>query len=227
MGEKGNSSGSAFSIHSKGVWLTARHVVDGCDSVGLQISKRRATKIQKILVHPSADIAVLWTGGGKPGIAISHEELQINQSAFHVGFPEGAPGQVVSSLIGRRNMRTIGRYRQTEPVVAWVERVRHPQTRTLGGLSGGPALNAGGEIVGVTVAASKRRGRVFTTAPITLASMFSLAGIKPEGNPSGGLQEQPTDRSFVLYGKRLRAQLIVAKVICLVNRTFPRRPIMG
>ncbi len=142
VGEKGNSTGTAFSIRDDGIWFTARHVVDGCDRVGLQVDQRRAAKVQKVQSHPKADIAVLWTRGGKPGIAIASAPLRVNQPGYHVGYPEGKPGQVVSSLIGRRNMRTVGRYRHTEPVVAWVERARHPATQSLGGLSGGPAFNA-------------------------------------------------------------------------------------
>ena len=223
VGEKGNSTGTAFSIRDDGIWFTARHVVDGCDRVGLQVDQRRAAKVQKVQSHPKADIAVLWTRGGKPGIAIASAPLRVNQPGYHVGYPEGKPGQVVSSLIGRRNMRTIGRYRHTEPVVAWVERARHPVTQSLGGLSGGPAFNAAGEIIGVTVAASKRRGRVFTTAPATMDDMLSLAKIQPAGLPSGGLRIRPNAREYVQYGEKLRGELIVAKVLCLVDRPSRRR----
>ena len=223
VGEKGNSTGTAFSIRGDGIWFTARHVVDGCDRVGLQVDQRRAAKVQKVQSHPKADIAVLWTRGGKPGIAIASAPLRVNQPGYHVGYPEGKPGQVVSSLIGRRNMRTIGRYRHTEPVVAWVERARHPVTQSLGGLSGGPAFNAAGEIIGVTVAASKRRGRVFTTAPATMNDMLSLAKIQPAGLPSGGLRIRPNSREYVQYGEKLRGELIVAKVLCLVDRPSRRR----
>lgn len=225
VGDKGNSTGTAFSIRDDGVWFTARHVVDGCDRIGLQVAARRAARVERVKVHPQADIAVLWTRGGKPAIAITRDELRINQTGYHVGYPEGRPGQVVSSLIGRRNMKTVGRYRQTEPVVAWVERARHPATESLGGLSGGPALNAAGEIIGVTVAASKRRGRVFTTAPVTMEAMLSLAEVQPEGRPSGGLTAQgPSEADYVRYGDLLRSDLTVAKVLCLVDGPSRRRP---
>ena len=226
MGTKGNSTGTAFSIRSDGIWLTARHVVDGCDRVGLQVSDRKAVKVQRVKLHPRADIAVLWTRGGKPAISIAEAELKINQRGYHVGFPEGKPGQVASSLIGRRNMKTVGRYRQMEPVVAWVERARQPQVSTLGGLSGGPTLSKEGQIVGVTVAASKRRGRVFTTAPATMAVMLSMAGVLPDGKPSAGLSARPSDTGYAEYGDQLRAKRIVAKVLCLVTRTL-RRPVSG
>ena len=218
VGAKGNSTGTAFSIRNEGVWFTARHVVDGCDRIGLQTGPRKAAKVQRVQSHPRADIAVLWTRGGRPAISIAENKLRVNQPAYHVGYPEGKPGQVESNLIGRRNMRTVGRYSQIEPVVAWVERHRHPRTQSLGGLSGGPALNEAGEIIGVTVAASKRRGRVFTTAPVTMDDMLAMANVRPEGKPSGGVTRQgPGDLGYVNYGEKLRDKLVVAKVLCLVD----------
>lgn len=224
VGEKGNSTGTAFSIRDEGVWLTARHVVDGCDRIGLRSGPRKATKVQRVQSHPRADIAVLWTRGGRPAISIAEDKLRVNQAAYHVGYPEGKPGQVISNLIGRRNMRTVGRYSQIEPVVAWVERQRHPRTNTLGGLSGGPALNKAGEIIGVTVAASKRRGRVFTTAPVTMDDMLEMANVLPQGQPSGGVTRKgPSEIGYVDYGERLRDKLVVAKVLCLVDGQTRRR----
>lgn len=224
-GEKSNSVGSAFSVGDDGVWLTARHVVDDCDRVGLMTGPRRAIRVGRIEPHPTADIAILWTRNGRPGFSLSREALRQNQPAFHLGFPEGQPGQVASALIGRRNMQTVGRYRQTEPVIAWVERARVPETGTLGGLSGGPAIDEQGEVVGVTVASSKRRGRVFTTAPATMDAMLARAGLQPRGSPSAGLGTGPTDATFVQYGSALRERMSVAKVVCLVDRPDRRPPV--
>ena len=216
-GEKANSTGTAFAIRDDGIWITARHVIDGCDKVGLIVSPRRAVKVSRILPHPRADMAMLWTRRTAPPLAISNDTLRVRQEGFHFGFPQAKPGQVTSSLLGRRNMRTTGRYRHTEPVVAWAERRRVPSTDSLGGISGGPALNANGEIVGVTVASSKRRGRVFTTAPISMDQLLSQANVKPAGRPSAGLNTGPADSNFIDYGSALRRQLTVAQVICRVE----------
>lgn len=216
-GEKGNSTGTAFTIRNDGIWLTARHVVDGCDQVGLIVAPRRAVKVSRTLSHPRADMAVLWTSRGAPAISISDEPLRVRQQGFHFGFPQSEPGQVSSRLLGRRNMRSTGRYRHTEPVVAWAEQSRSPETDTLGGLSGGPVLNEKGEIVGVTVAASKRRGRVMTTARISLDSMLALAAVRPAGHASAGLNVEPANNNFIDYGTALRRQLTVAQVICRVE----------
>ena len=221
-GEKGNSTGTAFAIRDDGVWLTARHVVDGCDQVGLVVGPRRAVRVSRVLSHPRADMAVLWTRTTAPALAISAAPLRVRQSGYHFGFPQAEPGQVTSRLIGRRNMRSVGRYRHTEPVVAWSERRRVPNTESLGGISGGPALNRSGEIVGVTVASSKRRGRVMTTAPVSLAQMLEMADVRPEGRPAAGLNANPSDANFTDYGTALRRQLTVAQVICRVEDQ-PRR----
>jgi serine protease Do len=216
-GTKSNSTGTAFAIREDGIWLTARHVVDGCDKVGLVIAKGRAVEIARVLSHPRADMAVLWSRRGAQSLSISAAPLRVKQRGFHFGFPQSEPGQVSSSLLGRLNMRTTGRYRHTEPVVAWAESRRVPATDTLGGLSGGPALNEAGEVVGVTVASSRRRGRVMTTAPISLDSMLSIAGIQPAGIPSAGLNAAPRSSNFVDYGTALRRQFTVAQVICRVD----------
>ncbi len=129
---------------------------------------------------------------------------------------------MTSKLLGRRNLRTTGRYRQTEPVIAWAEQARAPQTDTLGGISGGPALNAAGEIVGVTIASSRRRGRVYTTAPISMDSMLKLADARARGRPSAGLGA-PSPDGYVEYGVALRRQLTVAMVVCRVGKKRRRR----
>jgi serine protease Do len=89
VGDKSNSTGTAFSIRDDGAWFTARHVVDGRDQIGLRVGPCIAVKVQRVLTHPSADIAVIWTGSGKPAISIARDKLRLNQSGYHVGYPEG------------------------------------------------------------------------------------------------------------------------------------------
>src|SRR5690606_10600428 len=96
--------------------------------------------------------------------------LRQGQRAFHPGFPQGAPGEVTSRLLGRETLRISGRGARDEPVLAWAEVGRTDGLAgTLAGLSGAPAVDRQGRVIGVTIAEAPRRGRIYTTAPDTLA----------------------------------------------------------
>jgi serine protease Do len=56
-----------------------------------------------------------------------------------------------------------------EPVLAWAEQGRTSGLRgSLAGISGGPAFSANGQVIGVTIAESARRGRIYTAAPTSI-----------------------------------------------------------
>jgi hypothetical protein len=124
---------------------------------------------------------------------------------------------VLTTLLGRANMRASGRYSTSEPVLVWAERERVPDgDEHLGGISGGPAFNANGLVIGVTVAGSMRRGRVFTADMSSVRAALARADVNPVSLESA---EKPQLRSgnWVEEGAALRRKLSVAKVICLVE----------
>jgi serine protease Do len=212
-----NSVGSAVAVTDNGVWVTARHVVDGCDRVGIVIGNKRAQIADRIKIHPKSDLAIVWTRLSPPAMSLSREPLHVNQAGFHFGFPAGQPGQATSVLLGRETIRSVGRHRGREPAVAWAEVARYPETDRLGGISGGPAVNRAGEVVGITVAASVRRGRIITTDPASLDELLKAVDVHPNGHPSPQLSAAgPTTQNYIEYGTALRRQLTVAQVICRV-----------
>jgi len=210
---KSNSIGTAFSLDRRGVWMTARHVVDGCARVLIVTGPRRGVRVRQTYIHPRADLAVLQTRGGAPAVQFTQHTLQRGQTGYHFGYPKGEPAAVQSTLIGRRRMRSVGRYNVIEPVVAWADRVRVPDSYGgLGGISGGPAMDGRGEIIGVTVAGSKRRGRIFTTALTSIAAALQRSGATPERG--GGRLGAIDGRNFAEVGADLRKRLTVALVYC-------------
>lgn len=212
--------GSAFSIDSRGIWMTARHVVDSCPRVYVLTGPRQGMQVQRVYIHPSADIAILQTRRGARPLQFSWDALRLGMTGFHFGFPKGNPGDVRSRLIGRRVMRVHGRYRTAEPVVAWTEQIRVPNTTGgLGGISGGPVLDGQGRIIGVTVAGTVRRGRVYTTALTSVRAALQRARINVG---AGGSGTPVPANTFPSYGNELRARLRVAKVVCLVPRSRRR-----
>jgi S1-C subfamily serine protease len=225
VGDKqGPSSGTAFSVNQSGVWITARHVTDGCDIVGLQKTNGRLVRVRRVKQEGNSDISVLWTGGGTPAMPIIQPQIRIGEDGYSFGFPKGNPGDVHARVLGRGRMLARGRYNTDEPVVAWTQVRRIPDIGTdLSGISGGPWVNARGEVIGVHVAGSPRRGRSYSTAPKSLLAAISSSGVRPEAH-SGALpgSQALNPRQFSRYGDALRSQLTVAKVACLVGEKWKR-----
>ena len=216
---KQTSIGTAFSLDGRGTWMTARHVADGCSRMGILTAPRLGMLVRSVYIHPSADLAILRTDRGAPHIAFSPDPLRVGETGYHFGFPRGEPGGVQSSLLGRATMRSQGRYAVSEPVVAWAERVRVPESEGhLGGISGGPAFDESSRVIGVTVASSVRRGRVFTTDPSSMRAALGSANVTP-GAEASAVLPRLTASTWLDEGATLRRNLSVAQVICLVDRT--------
>jgi serine protease Do len=215
-GKTGASSGTAFSVSGDGYWLTARHVVEGCAKTGIQTRQRGVVRVQRVILHPRADVAMLLTKGAPNPLPVASVAVR-SRDAFNVGFPAGRPGAVHARYLGQMTLRHSGRrlrgggYR--ERVNAWSEQSRAPErSGSLGGLSGGAVLDGAGRIIGVVQAESRRRGRVMTATPNTLREMFELAKFTPPSNAveSAGLavNTYPAAARDLILSRR------VAKVFC-------------
>lgn len=220
VGPVASGLGSAFAISEDGWWLTARHVVDACDRVGLIVSRGAASPVRDVKVALFADLALLRTDRAPTALALdtSERRFQVGQRAYHVGFPQGRPGEAYSRLIGREKLIARGRYDIEEPVLVWAELGRTSGLRgSLAGISGGPALAANGQVIGVTVAESSRRGRIYTAAPSSILRLLRVEQVQATGRPAPRLS--PED-----YGQQsdnLRRTLAVAQVICVAPGDAP------
>ena len=209
------SSGTGFAIGDGGVWLTARHVALGCERLGV-VNGQDQELVAATLVYVSkrADVAILKTQGGPEPLALDLNEadLQLGATGFHIGFPQGQPGEVVSRLIGRELMITEGAWRGRENTLAWAEVSRSKGLRgTLGGLSGGPAFDGRGNVIGITIAESLRRGRVITTSSDSVIQALKEARLSPKGEAIAPLQTNDITR----VANRVRRDLKVIQVVCL------------
>jgi len=219
-----SSSGTAFSLDPRGIWVTARHVADGCSKIYVLTAPRSGYQVRSFYIHTTADVAILRTDRGVPYVALSSEPPRAQQTAYHFGYPKGEPGAVVSTLIGRATMRARGRYATNEPVLVWAERDRVPEGDDhLGGISGGPVFDAAGRIIGTTVAGSTRRGRVFTSDMSSVRAAIQRAGVAP-ADPANAVIPRIDARNWVQVGAELRSRLTVAKVVCLVEQPQGYRP---
>ena len=214
---KGNSTGTAFSI-GKGVWMTARHVIEGCRKFGIKSGLKKISRGQNPVINPFHDLAIFDTRTAAPNLSFGNEKLFLGQDGFHFGYPQGKPAAIHSSLLGRANINPGRRTRHKEPVLAWAEIRRVPNfSGSLGGISGGPVVNKDGVIIGVSVVEARRRGRIFTAAPKGLEDMLRRdSSYKPS---DGGIKFDNTisPKQFFKYGESLRMKLAVSKVFCWVR----------
>jgi S1-C subfamily serine protease len=205
--------GTAFSVSDSGVWVTARHVVDGCTQTAIVVAEGRGVEAA-VHIDPRGEAAVLVTEGGAPPLPLGLDQtLRRGDRAFHPGFPQGEPGEATSRLLGRENLEVRGRGARTESVLVWAETGRTDGLKgTLAGLSGSPVLDRAGRVIGVTVAESPRRGRIYTAAPETVLGALAATHQRADKFAVG---EPITTDNYGRVADTLRRDLRVAQVICM------------
>ncbi|MEQ9316124.1 MAG: serine protease [Henriciella sp.] len=207
--------GTAFSINTDGQWLTARHVVEGCEDISLLVAPNRYLPVERVNVSESTDLALLTAHPSLSPVALdTTSSLRVGSYGYHVGYPQGRPGEAASRLISRSRLVTSGLRKGEEPVLAWAETGRTSDLEgSLGGLSGGPVYDADGRVRGVIIAESPRRGRIYSASPEAIERFLTEMDIEPIG-------DRPVPISPDTYGgsaDRARQSLQVVKVACRVG----------
>jgi len=212
IGGPASGIGTAFAIDGQGHWFTARHVVDSCDQVGLRLDGRRFVKVKVAKISPRTDVAILTSRWKRPPLDRDFDSTRkIGERGFFVGFPQGRPGEAAGKLIGRRRMVIHGRYRSSEPILAWSEIGRTRGLKgSLGGLSGGPAFSRAGKVIGLVSAESPRRGRIYTAAPTSLSRLVPPLSDRAPSQPI-------TLANYGNRADRLRRTRRVVQVACVVK----------
>jgi len=210
-----DSIGTAFSLDSDGLWMTARHVVDDCDAVALVIGDRNAVRVDRVWEHATADLAIFSDALNRPALVLSERLPTLGEEAFGVGYPQGEPREVSGRLIGRGRSRTIGN-RYEEGILIWAEERRFPEFEgALGGISGGPLLSQSGEVMGVIVSGSVRRGRFHTA---DLEAIFETLDLAAADDDLQGqrfeLEQDLAPRNIRTLAEGMRDEGTVSLVFC-------------
>ncbi|MBL4639487.1 MAG: trypsin-like peptidase domain-containing protein [Kordiimonadaceae bacterium] len=209
-----NTVGTAFAIDSIGTYVTARHVVDGCKQVYFLVDGRRPEQVRSFKSESNRDFAIIKANRSLVKyVGLSTDRPQRGTEGYMMGYPQGEPADVRATVIGRTQMKSSGRYRMREPVVAWVERERRPgSSGSLGGISGGPVLDSEGYVIGTVVAGAPRRGRIYTTDP----KVFIEAGLTEGTSRIYPIffDEGISKDNYAIWGKKLRASNTIAQVYC-------------
>jgi putative serine protease PepD len=141
------STGTGFVVSSSGMIVTNEHVVDGANTVNVALADGRIRRATVVGQDRSTDLALLRVDPGKrklePLRLADSDAVQIGDTAFAIGNPFGLDGTLTSGIVSATG-RTIDAPNGTPiPGVIQTDAALNP------GNSGGPLLDARGDVIGV------------------------------------------------------------------------------
>jgi S1-C subfamily serine protease len=194
------------------LWMSARHVLnDECANI-IMIVDGKNVAAQLKYNDANADLAVVHAQVPEvPALPLETEEMREDDAAYAFGFPQGVLGGTAGNYLGRTKLKFGGFLSGTAPVLAWVETGRYPnELQSIAGISGGPVIDEKGNVVGIIVAASVDRGRIYTVAPEILRGVLKeLQGSAPlDPVPVRSLVTPPVSLSAAAESMKSSARIV-------------------
>jgi serine protease Do len=172
-------AGSGFIIDADGSILTNNHVIDGAERIIVKLSDGRSLRARVIGVDPDTDIALIKVDGQTrlPVATLGDSSsLRMGEWVCAIGNPLGYEHTVtvgVVSYLGRKLFdASLDNYIQTDAAINF-------------GNSGGPLINATGEVIGMSAAISSRASNIGFAIPINGATAI-LPQLRAKGRVSRG-----------------------------------------
>ncbi|MDO5624407.1 MAG: Do family serine endopeptidase [Pseudomonadota bacterium] len=158
--------GSGFIVSEDGLILTNAHVVRGAQEVNVKLTDRREFRATVLGSDDKTDVAVLKIDAtGLPTVALgSSAALQPGEWVLAIGSPFGFESTVTAGVVSAK-----GRSLPDDSAVPFIQ----SDVAVNPGNSGGPLLNARGEVVGINSQIYSRSGGfqgVSFAIPIELAT---------------------------------------------------------
>jgi serine protease Do len=172
-------AGTGFIIDEDGFILTNHHVIDGAERIMVRLTDGRHLRAERIGSDPDTDIALIKVESPRPFPVAplgDSDSLRVGEWVIAIGNPLAYEHTVtvgVVSFIGRKLFDTsLDRYIQTDAAINF-------------GNSGGPLINARGEVIGINAAISSRASNIGFAVPINQASAI-LPQLREHGRVSRG-----------------------------------------
>ncbi len=174
-------AGSGFVIDAEGHILTNFHVIDGADRITITLSDGRAMRARVVGTDPAIDVALLAIDAGPAArlpVATLGDSgtLRVGEWVCAIGNPLGYVHSVtvgVVSFMGRKLFdNSLDDYIQTDAAINF-------------GNSGGPLINARGEVVGINTAISSQANNIGFAIPINQVRAV-LPQLKSRGRVARG-----------------------------------------
>jgi serine protease Do len=172
-------AGTGFIINADGSILTNNHVVAHAERITVKLSDGRTARARIIGADPDTDIALIKIDGqtALPVAPLGDSStLRMGEWVCAIGNPLGYEHTVtvgVVSFLGRKLFdMSLDNYIQTDAAINF-------------GNSGGPLINARGEVIGINAAISSRASSIGFAVPINGATAV-LAQLRARGRVSRG-----------------------------------------
>jgi S1-C subfamily serine protease len=187
--------GSGFIYDSNGWILTNRHVVEGSDSLEVQLNDGRVLAGTVYGIDTLTDLAIVKIDGtGLPTAAIGESSaLKVGQLVVAIGSPLGTFSNSVTSGIVSAKGRTI-----TTDGNQNLNNLIQTDAAINPGNSGGPLLDANGSVVGINTAIAADSTGIGFAIPIDIARpiMSQAVAGKELARPYMGVVYRTLDRQY-------------------------------
>jgi S1-C subfamily serine protease len=148
--ERRQALGSGFVIDKAGYIVTNYHVVEDADEISVSFSNRDRVKAEIVGTDPSTDVAVLKVEAKSRALTPlalgDSDSVKVGDPVVAIGNPFGLERSVTAGIVSAVQ-RQIAAPNRLE-----IDKVIQTDAAINSGNSGGPLLNARGEVVGVNTA---------------------------------------------------------------------------
>jgi S1-C subfamily serine protease len=214
--QEGEALGSGFVIDKLGHVITNFHVVEGASEVFVNFSGNDRMKAELVGTDPSTDIAVLKIDASQRALTPlplgDSDAVRVGDPVVAIGNPFGLDRTVTAGIVSALQRQIIA------PNGYAIDKVIQTDAAINKGNSGGPLLNADGEVIGVnSQIESETGGNVGIGFAVPINTVREVASALIEDGTVEhaylGIQMQTIDESLAAFARVPDSGVLVAEVV--------------